>query len=91
MTPERISLDVLRAVLRCARHRRVADRAALTLRIDCSADELDDAIRLLERCGFVLTDARTGGTRLTMHGFAVAIASIPRRVAHAPPRARSAA
>ncbi len=81
---------VLRAALRCARHRRAADRAALLLRVDCSAVELDAALIRLADDGLIHTCMEA---RLTMQGLAVALAAIatPARVVRSHERARSAA
>lgn len=81
MSQNRLELEVLRAALRCARHRRVADRAALLVRVDCSAGELDVALASLSRRG-LLRSPRDGS--LTLFGFAVAVATLP------PPRAKAA-
>ena len=69
-------VEVLRAILRCSRHRRTADRAALALRVEVSRKELDKVIRTLVGQGLVVDGAR--GVRLTMTGLAIAVASIPR-------------
>jgi hypothetical protein len=85
-----LHLVVLRAALRCARHRRAADRAALLVRVDCSDAELDVALTKLAGDGLIhaCTEAR-----LTMQGLAVALAVIatPARAVRAHERARSAA
>ena len=90
MSQNHVRLAVLRASLRCARHRRAPDRAALLLRVDCSASELDAALAELADEGLVRS-ARDG--RLTFAGLAVAVASLPPLEARAArrPRARSAA
>jgi len=74
MKPDK-HLDILRAVLRCHRHRRPADLAALELRVLVEGDELRAALGLLERVGLV---RRLGAeVKLTFEGFAVAVASLP--------------
>jgi hypothetical protein len=89
MSQKQLRLAVLRAALRCARHRRTPDRAALLVRVDCSETELDAALAALADDGLVrsATDAR-----LTLAGLAVAVAGLPpARVAAAPSRTRTAA
>lgn len=73
MNPD-MHLDILRAVLRCHRHRRPADLAALELRVLVDAPELRGALRVLERAGLV----RLLGSevKLSFEGFAVAVASL---------------
>jgi len=89
MSQTHVQIEVLRAALRCARHRRRADRAALLVRVDCSEAELDAALAALARRG--LLRSAHGGS-LTLEGFAIAVASLPRaRAMAAPARARTAA
>lgn len=83
-----IHILVLRAALRCARHRRAASRAALAVRVDCSETDLDAALVTLARAGLIHSEA---DVRLTMCGFAVAVATIAPVSAARPERARSAA
>ncbi|HSQ67567.1 MAG TPA: hypothetical protein VLM85_30365 [Polyangiaceae bacterium] len=65
----------LRALFRCARYRRVADVAALSLRVPGSAAALADALSSLEQRGLL---ASTGTSlRLTLDGLAVAAALLP--------------
>jgi hypothetical protein len=89
MSQTALRIAVLRAALRCSRHRREVTREALLLRVDCSDSELGAVLAQLARDGLVrgVTDSR-----LTMEGLAVAVATI-RPVAVAPQvqRARSAA
>lgn len=91
MSQNHIRLAVLRAALRCARHRRTPNRAALLVRVDCTESELDAVVAALAAAGLVRspTDAR-----LTLTGFAVAVASLPKAPSateRAPARARTAA
>lgn len=80
---------VLRAVLRCARHRRAASRAALLVRVDCTNTELDAALEKLARDGLIHSSS---DARLTMSGLAVALAAIAPAVVAAPrERTRTAA
>lgn len=80
---------VLRAVLRCARHRRVASRAALLVRVDCSPTDLDAALVKLADDGLI--HSRTD-VRLTLSGLTVAVATIAAvRAERQPERARTAA
>ena len=89
MSQKHISLAVLRASLRCARHRRNPSRQALLVRVDCTERELDDALAALAKEGLVRSPR---DARLTFAGLAVAVASIPPvRAQRAPARARSAA
>jgi Mn-dependent DtxR family transcriptional regulator len=82
-------VEVLRAILRCSRHRRSADRAALALRVDATEAELDQALATLSAEGLVVDDRL--GSRLTLMGLAVAVASIPRPKPLLKLKARSAA
>lgn len=89
MSQKRVEIEVLRAALRCARHRRPVDRAAIELRVDCTGAELDLAMAELARRGLVRS-ARDA--RLTFEGLAIAVASVPPlRASAKPARARSAA
>ena len=104
MSQTQLRITILRAALRCARHRREATREALILRVDCTESELDAALAELARDGLVRApdDASRGSSgvsgaepltvRLTMAGLAVAVAAI-RSVAVVKPvqRTRSAA
>jgi RIO-like serine/threonine protein kinase len=83
------NLRVLHAVLRCARHRRIVDRAALELRVDCSEPELDIALTTLQREALIAQS--TLGWRLTLTGLAVAVATLPRAHERTLMRAQSAA
>ncbi|HEY2366474.1 MAG TPA: hypothetical protein VGH87_08815 [Polyangiaceae bacterium] len=89
MSQMQLRIAVLRAALRCSRHRREVSREALVMRVDCSASELDAALSELAHDGLVRssTDAR-----LTMAGLAVAVATIrPIAAQQVVQRARSAA
>jgi hypothetical protein len=89
MSQKRLEIEVLRAALRCARHRRTGDRAALLLRVDCSEPELERALERLAGAGLVRS---ADDPRLTLEGLAVAVASLrPFRAAPKPVRARTAA
>jgi len=89
MSQHRLEIEVLRAALRCARHRRPIDRAAILLRVDCDEGELETALGSLARRGLVRSPR---DARLTFEGFAVAVASLPpARASERPVRARSAA
>jgi hypothetical protein len=81
-------IEVLRAILRCSRHRRVADRAALRLRVN-GGEEVEAAIGRLVHDGLVIDDGPR--LRLTLMGLAVAVATLPRRRSRALPSARTAA
>jgi Mn-dependent DtxR family transcriptional regulator len=65
----------LRALFRCARYRRAADVAALSLRVPGSPSELAAALRALEARGLVASSPSS--LRLTMDGLAVAAALLP--------------
>jgi DNA-binding IclR family transcriptional regulator len=74
---------VLRALLRLARRRLLADEAAIVLRVGAPPAQVRGALRRLDARGLVERGAKL---RLTMGGFALAIALLPRRAA---PPARS--
>ena len=89
MSQTQLRIAVLRAALRCSRHRREVSREALLLRVDCSDAELDAALRQLARDGLVRSPS---DARLTMAGLAVAVATIRPIAAETPvQRARTAA
>lgn len=88
MTPE---IAVLRALLRLARRRAPASLDEILVRVDADADEIHRALAALSRAGLVYRIET--GPRLTMAGFAVAVATTaavpaPRKRAPAarPPR-----
>jgi len=88
MSQNQLRIAVLRAALRCARHRRPVSREALLVRVDCTEPELDEALSALSREGLVRSPR---DARLTLAGLAVAVATIPPIRAHrAPARARAA-
>ena len=89
MSQTQLRIAVLRAALRCSRHRREVSRSALLVRVDCSESELDAALAQLARDGLVRSP---NDARLTMAGLAVAVATIRPIVASTQvQRARSAA
>jgi RIO-like serine/threonine protein kinase len=89
MSQTQLRITILRAALRCARHRREVTREALIVRVDCTESELDAALAELARDGLVHAPS---DARLTMAGLAVAVATIRPLVASRPvQRARSAA
>lgn len=69
-------VEVLRAILRCSRHRRTADHAALRLRVECTERELERALAKLVGDGLVYQTPR-GAMALTLAGLAVAAATLP--------------
>jgi predicted transcriptional regulator len=70
--------DVLRAMLRLARRREAADDEPLAIRVGAPVTRVRSALRRLQSSGLVdLQEARA--PRLTMQGFAVAIALISAR------------
>jgi predicted transcriptional regulator len=69
MSPE---IAILRALLRLARRRSPASLDEILVRVDADADEARRALNALARAGLV-HDTQTG-PRLTMAGFAVAVA-----------------
>ena len=69
MTPE---IAVLRALLRLARRRSPATLEELLVRVDADADDVQYALRQLARAGLVHTEKNV--PRLTMTGFAIAVA-----------------
>jgi hypothetical protein len=89
MSQNQLHIAVLRAALRCARHRREVSRGALLVRVDCTDSELDTALGALSRDGLVRSPH---DPRLTFAGLAVAVATVaPVRTQRTPVRARSAA
>ena len=79
--PTAHDLAVLRALLRLARRRTPADVEQLLVRVGGGASELRSSVRRLERAGFVERRAPVEGAvaRLTMSGFAVAVAAVASR------------
>jgi Mn-dependent DtxR family transcriptional regulator len=78
--------SILRALLRLARRRSIADSGRLLDRVGGTTAELRDALRRLETDGFVDRRAEDN-IRLTLPGLAVAVASIAgRRKKTATPR-----
>ena len=89
MSQTQLRIAVLRAALRCARHRREVTREALLVRVDCADSELDAVLAQLAQDGLVRSPE---DARLTMSGLAVAVATIrPVAAATVVQRARSAA
>jgi Mn-dependent DtxR family transcriptional regulator len=76
MSTETIELSVLRAMLRLSRRRQPADVEAIAERVGAPARAIRAALRRLAHDGFV---DRPGEMppRLTLVGFAVAVASLP--------------
>lgn len=70
--------SILRALLRLSRRRAQADMQGLLDRVGGSTGDLRDALRRLESGGFVFRRAEAD-IRLTMPGFAVAVASVAGR------------
>lgn len=70
--------SILRALLRLARRRAVADGTDLMDRVGGSQAELRDALRRLEAGGLVDRRSETD-VRLTLPGLAVAVASVAGR------------
>ena len=68
---------VLRALLRLSRRRLPADDDAIVLRVGAPPAAIRVATRRLDAMGLV--ERRTGSTRLTMAGLAVAVAGLPVR------------
>jgi DNA-binding GntR family transcriptional regulator len=72
----RIDTMVLRAMLRVARRREAADEEALAVRVGEPRPGVRAALRRLEAAGLV--ERRAGrAPRLTMAGFATAVAMLP--------------
>jgi Mn-dependent DtxR family transcriptional regulator len=70
---------VLQAMLRLARRREAADEGALSARVNGSRADLRRALRRLEQGDLI--ERRAGGqVRLTLSGFAIAVALLPRGV-----------
>ncbi len=85
-----IDLQVLRAVARLSRMRRDVDCEAIALRAGGSRGEVQAALGRLSRAALVEWSQASRGTRLTMAGLAVAVASgaqvMPKRRVHAASR-----
>jgi|HubBroStandDraft_6_1064221.scaffolds.fasta_scaffold562087_1 Mn-dependent DtxR family transcriptional regulator len=76
-----IEVMVLGAMLRLARRRRATDSsvvAAVALRVGAPESAVREALRRLDRRGLV-ERRLSGPPRLTMEGFAVAVALLPQR------------
>lgn len=84
--------SILRALLRLSRRRAQADAQSLLDRVGGTSADLRDALRRLESTGFVFRRTEAD-IRLTMPGFAVAVASVAgrRRPKVAPPARASRA
>lgn len=94
MNSEAIEASVLRAMLRLARKRQPADDGQIAVRVGSPPRDVRAALRRLDQAGLVerLGESRAAA-RLTMAGFALAVAGLPRPVAKpgAASRARRAA
>lgn len=77
-----IDIMVLRAMLRLARRRKAADEGEVALRVGGSRASVRAAFRRLDAGGLV-ERRLTQPPRLTMAGFAVAVALLPERPARA--------
>ena len=89
MSKTQLRIAILRAALRCSRHRRAVSSEALLMRVDCSESDLASALADLARDGLVRAH---DDARLTMAGLAVAVATIrPIATSQVVQRARSAA
>jgi hypothetical protein len=75
-----IEAMVLGAMLRLARRRKAADPSAVALRVRATEAEVRAALRRLDRRGLV-ERRLSHPPRLTMEGFAVAVALLPRHPA----------
>jgi DNA-binding IclR family transcriptional regulator len=88
----RFDVMILRAMLRLARRRQGAELGALQERVGGTRAQIRAGVRRLERAGLVFRDRSTESARLTLEGFAVALATIAAKVeprATAPRRAAS--
>jgi Mn-dependent DtxR family transcriptional regulator len=77
---------VLRAMLRLARRRAAVDVGGVADRAGGSAGDVREALRRLEGWGLV-DRAGSRGPRLTMSGFALAVAMLPEAAGRVPARA----
>ena len=75
MTLEPFDVMVLRAMLRLARRRQQADDAEIALRVAHPQHAVRSAVRRLTAQGLV--ERRAEAPRLTMQGFALAVALLP--------------
>lgn len=71
-----IDIMILRAMLRLARRRKAADEGEVAVRVGGSAGQVRAALRRLDARGLV-ERRLTSPPRLTMAGFAVAVALLP--------------
>jgi Mn-dependent DtxR family transcriptional regulator len=77
-----IDILILRAMLRLARRRKAADEGEVAVRVGGAPGSVRAALRRLDARGLV--ERRHGqAPRLTMAGFAVAVALLPERPAQA--------
>lgn len=77
-----IDIMVLRAMLRLARRRKAADEGEVAVRVGGSPGSVRAALRRLDAGGLV-ERRLSEPPRLTMAGFAVAVALLPERPAQA--------
>ena len=70
----RYEIQVLRAMLRLARRRERADVGRIVDRVQGPSTQVREALRRLEAAGLV--ERRPEGPRLTLAGFAVAVATV---------------
>lgn len=86
-----LEIDVLRALLRLARRRTAPTLEQLLVRVDADQDALERALAALVRADLVHHTPK--GPRLTLTGFAIAVAYAQRPAAQvsAPAPARAAA
>jgi Mn-dependent DtxR family transcriptional regulator len=77
MNSDAIEAKVLRAMLRLARRRQAADDGQIALRVGSPPHTIRTALRRLDAAGLVERQD-LGAARLTMAGFALAVAGLPR-------------
>ncbi len=73
-----IDIMILRAMLRLARRRKAADEGEVAVRVGGAPGSVRAALRRLDARGLV-ERRPSGPPRLTMAGFAVAVALLPER------------
>jgi hypothetical protein len=76
MNSDQLEAKVLRAMLRLARRRQIADDGAIAVRVGSPPHAVRAVVRELDAAG--LAERRSdGSSRLTMAGFALAVAGLP--------------
>ncbi|HEX4448160.1 MAG TPA: hypothetical protein VH044_15535 [Polyangiaceae bacterium] len=88
MNSDAIEAQVLRAMLRLARRRQTADDGEIAVRVGSPPHAVRGALRRLDASGLVERQDE-GAVRLTMAGFALAVAALPRPIGATRPSQRA--